>query len=176
MEIKEIIERYGLVLNTFKDDGKFYSRNRLRVEIDNADDLIRSKRNEIYQYLINEKMEREKRYEDRWQKIDQIEGLKEIQDAINRMEDWNRNFQEAMEKDDGYLPAKPQDKIEELKAKYPRAAAYLLAERESHRDNAELAGIGKKALEDIINGMDYNIVLEKMAEEQKKFTDRHIWD
>ena len=176
MEIKEIIKKYGLVLNTFEDDGKFYSTNRMQLEQDNADDMIKSRRDEIYQYLINEKAERQKKYEDRQQKIEQIEGLKEIQDAISRKDEWNKNFQEAMEKGDGVLPGCPQDDIDNLKKEYPRAAAYLLAERESYRDNAELASIGKKALEDIINGMDYNIVLKRMVKEQKEFADRHAWD
>lgn len=176
MEIKEIVEKYGLVLNTFEDDGHFYARNRMDVQNDNADSMIKSKRDEIYQYLINEKRKKQKEYEDRQQKIDQIEGLREIQDALNRMHKWNRDFTRAMQNDDGIIPAMPQDNIKAMEAKYPRAAAYLLAEEESYRDNAEFASIGKKALEDIINGVDYNIVLERMAKEQKEIIDQHKWD
>lgn len=74
------------------------------------------------------------------------------------------------------MRAKPKDNIDELKKKYPRAAAYLVAENESLKSNYELAAIGKKALEAIINGENHEKVMEEMEHAHKAFAERHMWD
>lgn len=74
------------------------------------------------------------------------------------------------------LRAKPEDNINELKQKYPRATAYLIAESEAYKDNYELSAIGKRALERIINGENHEMVLDDMKKEQHEFCNKHIWD
>lgn len=66
--------------------------------------------------------------------------------------------------------------VAELRKKYPVADAYLIADKESRRSNYELATIGKKGLERIINGEDYKKVLDDMKKERAAFTESHIWE
>ena len=59
--------------------------------------------------------------------------------------------------------------------RYPRAAAYLRAERESQRENFELSEIGKAAVEEIING-DYVKAIADMDAAVKAYVNRHMFD
>lgn len=175
MDIKELIKKYDITL---------YGEDKIRVgrvtqlKKEKAEELVRSKKPEIMAYLKEEEAEKKRAFEERQAKINAIEGLKEIKNAIEEQIEWKESFNRSWEKGEGFvrLGQKPEDKIAELKQKYPRAAAYLAAEAESFKSNYELSAIGKRALEAIINGEDYKEVLKRMEDEQKEFVNRHIWD
>lgn len=112
-------------------------------------------------------------------KIDAIEGLKEIHDALEAQADYYRAFDRMMEDEnnDGVCPPKrPTGNIAELKAKYPRAAAYIAAEKYSNASNYAKAIAGDKALEKIINGEDYVAALAAMEKEWSDHVNEHMWD
>ena len=175
MDIKELIEKYEISLY---GEDKIQARNGVLVKKNGAEGIIREKKPEIMAYLKNEEETKKRAAQERKNKINAIEGLAKIQNAIEEQKKWWSEFDRAMNSEDGRvrMKEKPKDNIAELKQKYPRAAAYLLAEAESLKSNYELSAIGKKALEAIINGDDYKEVMNKMETEQKEFVNRHIWD
>ena len=107
-----------------------------------------------------------------------IEGLKEIRDCENAWANWYREFNRRMEDENlsSFIPASPKVKVEDLKKKYPRAAAYLKAEYAWYSNNYEISAIGKRARKRILDGEDYKIVMADMEKENKEFVNRHIWD
>lgn len=173
MDIQELIKKYRIIL---WDNDKICIQNDYMFKKDKAEELIKSKKAEIVAYLKEKKAEKSRAFELRQEKIKSIEGLEEIQDAIEKQVIWRRKFNQAMDSEDGILPTKPEDNIAELKQKYPRAAAYLKAESESLKRNHELSEIGKDALERIINGEDYIKVLSDMDKRQHEFCQKHFWD
>lgn len=175
MEIKGLIERYGISLY---GEDKIRIDNVRLVKKDKAEEMIKSQKPEIMSYLKEEKMDEKRACEEREAKIKAIEGLEEICNAIEEQIKWREDFNRAMESPDGCvrMRAKPEDNIDELRQKYPRAAAYLTAEDESLKRNHELSAIGKRALEAIINGEDHEDVMARMKDEQDAFANRHMWD
>lgn len=64
-----------------------------------------------------------------------------------------------------------------MRAKYPRADAYLKAEAEANKHNYQLSAIGKRALEKIINDpTGYEQAIKQMNKEIEKFTQEHLFD
>lgn len=175
MDIQKLIKKYGISL---------YGEDKIRVsdvallKKNGEEEIVKSKKPEIMAFLRNEEEEKRCAYEERQEKIKSIEGLEEIRNAIREQIMWREDFNRAMQSPNGCISMreKPEDNIDGLKQKYPRAAAYLAAEDESFKSNYELSSIGKKALEAIINGEDHEVVMERMNREQKEFTDRHFWD
>lgn len=173
MNVKELVEKYEI---TLYGKDKVQLKQVTLLKKDKMEKVVMERKPEIMAYLKEEEVQKKRSYEDRQEKIRAIEGLEEIQNAMREQIRWQRDFEISMSRGDGILPSKPIDNIDELKRKYPRAAAYLIAERESLKNNFELSAIGKKALEAIINGEDYEAAMNRMMEEQKKFVDCHIWD
>ncbi|MDE5695799.1 MAG: hypothetical protein K2I96_00045 [Lachnospiraceae bacterium] len=175
MNVQELIKKYDITLYG-EDKIRIGSAYLLKKGGSKAANEIKERKSEIIDFLKAEEDEKKRAYEERQSKIRAIDGLEEIQNAIEEQIKWRRAFETAMSRGDGILPSKPEDNISELKQKYPRAAAYLTAESESLKSNSELSAIGRRALEAIISGDPHEEVLRKMEEEQKEFTDRHIWD
>ena len=172
--MEELIKKYRISIC----GDKLRVDNVDRLKRDKAEETVRRKKPEIMAFLKEKEAEEKRRYEERQAKIKAIEGLEEIREAISEQIKWHEDFNRAMESESGCMcmRAKPEDNIEELKQKYPRAAAYLSAEHESLKSNLELAEIGQKALESIINGEDHEKVMEEMEADRKAFVDRHFWD
>lgn len=175
MDIKELIKKYDITL--FGKD-KIRIGQVIQLRKDKAEELVRGKKTEIMTYLKEEELEKKRAFEERQAKINAIEGLHEIKRAIEEQVRWRRDFNRAMESENRCvgMRAKPKDNIDALKQKYPRAVAYLLAESESLKSNYELSAIGSEALERIINGEDYNVVLADMKKKQNDFVEKHIWN
>jgi hypothetical protein len=112
-------------------------------------------------------------------KIDAIEGLKEIKSAIYDRQRYHREFNAMMDDEfnDGAFPPKPpKADVDELMAKYPRATAYIKAEKYSYAAHDVKSKAGKKALEKIINGEDYEKAIADMETEWTAHVDKHMWD
>ena len=92
----------------------------------------------------------------------EIEGLKELRITIAA---WNRYWAQrrAFEEGDIHtMPKKPEVNIGELKDQYPRAAAYLTAERWRLSSKFKKSAFGKQAMDRILAGEDHNKVLDDM--------------
>lgn len=175
MDIKEIIKRYDISLY---GEDKIRVGNTVLLKKNKAEEDVRGKKAEIMALLKEEKAAEKRAYEEREAKIKAIDGLEEIKNAIEEQIRWKEDFSKAMQSPDGCvrMRACPENNISRLKEKYPRAAAYLKAENESIKSNYDLAAIGKKALEAIINGEDHEKVMEDMEHAHKAFAERHMWD
>lgn len=134
---------------------------------------------EIRAHLQKEKDAEEAAAKDRQEKINAIEGLQEIRDAKEAWYRYHDEFERMMDSEynDGACPPKePTVNIEELKSKYPRAAAYIMAENYNCAANYAKSSAGKKALEKIINGEDYAQAIAEMESEWSAYCEAHIWD
>ena len=166
-EIKRLVETYRI---------QEQEAGMLRVMVVNASDdlkMIKENKQAILDYIRNEK----RAANERQHKIDSIEGLSEIKACMDAWAKWHADFDRMVDTGRSYMTVKkPSTEVAELRKKYPVADAYLIADKESRRQNYELATIGKNALERIINGEDYKKVLAEMEKERAAFTESHIWD
>jgi len=133
---------------------------------------IKVRKAEIIEAIKNEKAEEKKARDERQAKIDAIEGLAEILAAESRLIDWNLKFDKIMENGESaaFLSSKPSYNFEEALKKYPRAAAYLKAEKLAKSKDEKLAEVGKKALDLILDG-DLEAA-EKLMNEEKEARDK----
>lgn len=119
-----------------------------------------------------------KRNQERQAKIDAIPGLAEIKVELAKAADWRRRFNASFESEDGAgwgVGPRPDYDFEAAYRKYPQAHAYLVAEREAYDANYELADIGQRALEKVIQG-NWKEALDDMEREKEEFVKRHMWD
>jgi hypothetical protein len=126
-------------------------------------------------------MDEIKARKEREAKVNSIEGLNEIRKAIESEIEYHAAFTRMMENEDqsgndALLPNLPEVSSKDLKARYPRAAAYIKAESYSLANNYAKAGAGKKALERIINGEDYKKVLADMEAEWSAHCEENMWN
>lgn len=175
MEVKDLIKKYNL--QAVKKDGKMMVHTRARVP---AKDVaaIKANRNEILKEILDAKEQARKAYEERQAKINAIPGLSEIKAELEKADDWRRRFNASFETEDGGgwgVGPRPNYDFDAAYKKYPQAHAYLIAEQEAYKDNYELAEIGQKALEKVINGQ-WKEAMEDMEQEQEEFVKRHMWD
>lgn len=152
MEAKDLIKKYNL--QAVEKDGKMMVHTRARVP---AKDVaaIKEHREEILKEILDAKEQARKAYEERQAKIKAIPGLAEIKTELAKAADWRRRFNASFETESGGgwgVGPRPQYDFEAAYKKYPQAHAYLIAEREAHKSNYELAEIGQRALEKVING------------------------
>ena len=174
-EIAEIIAKFGLKLG-YKD-GKPGFRITERVSPKQIEQ-IKALKDEIIDELVKREAAEKAAAAAREAKIKAIEGLAEIQDAINAEIDYHNEFNRRMENEaqSSFLPAKPEANSKDLRAKYPRAAAYVKAENWVYSGHFAKVAAGRKALERIINGENYEQVLADMEAEWSAHCKEHMWD
>ena len=176
MTANELIKKYRITLATQNGKEGIMVYGMDAAKRDNAIEAIKAAKEEIKAYLKAEKAEQERKARERAERIAAIEGLNEIRSAIDDLESWQYEFDKSFDDVGGLgVRQKPQYDIPAMKAKFPRAAAYLLAEEYSLKSNYELSAIGRKALETVIYG-DYSEAMTTMDAEIKEFADRHAWD
>lgn len=105
-----------------------------------------------------------------------IPGLKELEAAKAEQAAYREAFARAVDSGDGIYPAKPKSDPAELSAKYPMAAAMLRAESYSRAANYRKASAGRKAVERILDGEDWEKVINDMETEWNKAASEHMWD
>lgn len=176
MKIEEMVKKYRLKIA--EDGVRLLVYGAEEAKRDGVIEEIKTRKPEIMSYLKEKKESEERAEREREEKVNGIEGLKEIEDAIEEQNKWTRDFERMMDSEDGFtgMRVRPKNHVNELLEKYPRAAAYIKAYNLSFNENYELQEIGSRALEKIINGEDYNEVMNKMKSEKEEFVNRHIWD
>lgn len=163
---------YGKLKCTAKDEMGKRLLPRLATEYKAEVEAIRRK-------LTIEAEARKRAYDERQAKIDAIDGLHEIINAIMDWNRYNREFNAMMDdefNDGAFPPKRPTADVNALKAQYPRADAYLTAQSWTNSENYAKAEAGAKALERIINGDDYAEALADMDAEWSTYCDEHMWD
>jgi hypothetical protein len=173
LTVKELVELCEII---DVGDGRLGCRNKYQAQ--KHLDELKAKREEILKYLADKKAAEKAAAKAREAKIKAIEGLEELQKAINAEESYhyeiNRRFEnEALS---SILPAQPKANIKELKEKYPRAAAYIKAENWKYANNYAKSAAGAKALERIINGENHEQVLADMEAEWDAHREENMWN
>lgn len=105
-----------------------------------------------------------------------ISGLKELEAAKEEQAAYREAFARSVDSGDGIYPAKPKSDPTELSARYPMAAAMLRAESYSRAANYRKAGAGRKAVERILDGDDWEKAISDMEAEWKEAVSEHMWD
>ena len=105
-----------------------------------------------------------------------IPGLKELEAAKAEQAAYREAFARAVDSGSGIYPAKQKSDPAELSAKYPRAAAILRAESYSRATNYHKASAGRKAVERILDGDDWEKAVSDMEAEWHEATSEHMWD
>lgn len=105
-----------------------------------------------------------------------IPGLKELEVAKAEQAAYREAFARAVDSGDGIYPAKPKSDPAELSAKYPMAAAMLRAESYSRAANYRKASAGRKAVERILDGEDWEKAISDMEAEWQEAVSEHMWD
>ena len=174
MEVKDLIKKYNL--QAVEKDGKMMVFTRATVT---AKDVaaIKENRDEILKEIMDAKEQEKRSYQERQAKIDAIPGLAEIKAELEKAADWRRRFNASFKTESGGgwgVDPRPQYDFEAAYKKYPQAHAYLIAEKEAYKSN-ELAEIGRRALEKVINGQ-WEEAMDELKREKDEFVDRHAWD
>lgn len=172
-KIAELIEKYDIQIT----DGNLATPRMDQIKRDGMLETIKANLADIKSYILDQQAAIKKAAEDKANKIKAIEGLDKINECRDAWAAYQHDFSKMMETGCGYMTAKkPETKVEDLRAEYPRADAYLKAEAEASRSNYELAAIGKKAMERIISGEDHETVISDMDADIKAFASKHLWD
>ena len=173
MNVNELIKKYELqILEQNGKRGVHACKN--PTDTDKRD--IISNMEAILVELDRRESEKNHAYEEREKKINAIEGLQEIRNAIDEIDCYKSEFDRVWESGESVYPSKPKVDVAALKAKYPRAAAYLKAESYSMSSYLPKYSSGTKALERIQKGENYPAVIQDMENEVKRETEAHLWD
>lgn len=161
MKINEMIEKANIKLAIVdgQDMIRFGSSN---ITDDDIADIKASKPE-----IVAELKRRETAKKEREEKIRSIGGLDELEKAIADMEFYHDSYAANFEDENGCCNPvhRPDVSIDDLRAKYPRAAAYIHAESFTFSPNPDKFAAGEKAIEKIINGEDHNTAIKDMEKE-----------
>lgn len=185
MTAQELIQTYNITLQTtltskgWEPTGALAIHEAAACKRDGKFDEIKGRKAEILAVLMEE-FEAEKRARaEREAKINAIPGLHEIRAARDDIERWREEFTSSFESESGGgvgVRAKPKYDMADLYDKYPRAKAYLEASDFANAEHYVKASAGKKAMEAIINGEDYEQAIAAMKAEWSEYTTAHMWD
>lgn len=184
MTIQELIDRYHIFLDCYVDQTtcKMVYTGKIRFETPkNAEHLaaIKANKAEIVAALEKERDAWNAERQEYREKIDAIEGLKEIESAQAELEAWQIKFERSFYGPNACggldVPPKPKHDIDALRRAYPRADAYLKADHYSCADHDVKAKLGRIAMQKIIDGEDYVAAINEM---ENKWSDYCInqWD
>ena len=169
---REILEHSGLSFALMGDKMAVSPR-------DKAVKLVKAhpaEMQEIKAALLAEQTEERETVERRRNFRAAISGLKELEAAKAEQAAYREAFSRAVDSGDGIYPAKPKSDPAELSAQYPMAAAMLRAESYSRAANYHKASAGRKAVERILDGEDWEKAISDMEAEWDAAVSEHMWD
>ena len=169
---REILEHSGLSFALMGDKMAVSPR-------DKAVKLVKAhpaEMQEIKAALLAEQTEERETAERRRAFRAAIPGLAEIEAADEAFFAYRRAFARAMDSGDGVYPKPPKENTDELRERYPMAAAMLRAESYSRAANYHKASAGRKAVERILDGEDWKKAISDMEAEWKEAVSEHMWD
>ncbi len=171
MTIREFIQTCGVYITGTKGKESIKATNSGAVPMNVYIGFVRDQRDRVIaeaKAMATEGVETKP--------VEKIEGLEEIKRVSNEWANYNYEYNRRFEAEDYGALAKPEITVEELKTRYPRAAAYLKAQSWTRSNNVGKFSAGRKALERIIAGEDYEQVLADMEAEWTEYTRTRMWD
>lgn len=184
MTVQELIQKYNITLQTKLTDKGWEPTGMLAIhevaacKRDGKLDEIKARKPDIFAVLMEEHKAEKSARAEREAKINAIPGLREIKVAQEDIARWREEFTASFGSEAGGsvgVHTKPAYDMAGLYAKYPRAKAYLEASDYSNAEHYVKANAGKKALEAIINGEDYEQAIDIMKAEWDEYTAEHMW-
>lgn len=169
---EEMIKKYNIRLSTGKDklvvNGKIGKSQKDK-------EYVKAHKDEIVDILIQKEKQEEYERNEYRRKIESIEGLIQLESLISDWSKYNNDMSRFIERDcTGKPPTKPEVTVEEMSEKYPRAAAYIKADRWSYSAHYYKSSCGTRAKEAILNGENYEDAISDMKSAWKKYTEEHI--
>lgn len=178
MNTQDLIQRYRIALKL--DEHGQPTDTLLVYRADKAAlTAIKAAKPEIVAILLAQREAGLRAEQERQAKIDAIPGLREIEAARTDLVNWKLEFDASFDGENGGgvgVRPKPKYDMDALHAKYPRAKAYLSAQDYANSENDAKSAAGRKALDAIINGENYEWAVSTMESEWKGHVASHIWD
>lgn len=174
-DIEKIIKKYNI---SSKDEKIRIPGNYANAaKADGVIDIVKANKAEFLNVLSMRELESAAKHEERKRRIATIEGLEEIERCKSDWNKWHEAFEHMMNTGSSIMTVSvPNEKEEDLRKKYPRANAYLIARGYANKSNYEISGIGSKALERIIFEDHYEQVIADMEKELSELCKEHMWD
>jgi hypothetical protein len=172
MTVNEMIIKYDIAL---MDDGRI----RMRGDITPQEiESIKAAKEDIKDELRTRKGAEEAARREAAEKLAvNVPGLDILRKVRSEWETYNNKFEKFIDNDAmGNMPVKPEVEYKEAAIQYPAASAYLKAEGYKYSGHYEKTAIGKKAMERIVNGENYEVVIAEMESEWSNAAMAHIWD
>lgn len=174
MDVEEFVEYFNIALHM--NEKNLIVRSNIPTWKANATVCV-ARKDEVLEYLKTEKAKKE---EERKAKDPEnvIAGLRVLKEAIAKLENYYYLREKRFEDERlSSLPiAKPNVDLDALKAKYPRAAAFLKAEAWSYASHYAKAAAGSRACKRILAGEDYEKVIADMDKEWSDYVNEHMWE
>ena len=104
---------------------------------------------------------------------------REIEAARADLVNWKLEFDASFDSENGGgvgVRPKPKYDMDAMYAQYPRAKAYLDAQKFAASENDAKSAAGKKALDAIINGENYEQAIAAMNSDWATHCEAHLWD
>ena len=140
---------------------------------------IKAAKPEIVSMLLEQREAGIRAEQERQKKIAAIPGLREIEAARADLVNWKLEFDASFDRENGGgvgVRPKPKCDMGVMYAQYPRAKAYLDATDFAASENDVKSAAGKKALEAIINGENYEQAIAAMNSDWATHCKDHLWD
>lgn len=179
MTASELIDKYRISLHT--DGEKIRIPGGLALPAAELEQIT-SRKPEIVEELRRRKAEHDAALAEYKRKLDALSpGIEAIEAAQAAVRDWHRRFNDSFEGEDavggmGVGAPPPKDAVKEACAKYPRESAYLRAHEWSGAAHFIKAAAGKRAMDRILNGEDYDAALADMEAEWHAYCDKAALD
>ena len=175
MTVEELVKAYYISLY---GDDKIKLGSGPAAERDGAIETIKARKPEILSYLLTKRQAEQDRAARRAANRKAIEGLAELEAAHEDLDKWEDEFADSFKTVGGLgVRPKPEYDFEGMKQKYPGAAALFRAESIANQSNYNLAAIGQKAVDSILdNPADYEQTIAQMDKEYAEEIERHMWD
>ena len=163
-------------------DGKMMIRGAEYAKRDGVFDEIAAAKQEILAYFDAKKEAKKAEQAAYKARIDAIEGLAELQAAIDDEERYREEFRYSFEAEDacGGMNVRPashtHEEIKEMKKAYPHAAAYIRVNAMC-RGYSDKATAARKVLDEVIDG-NYEEALAKLDAELDEIKNKRLlrWD
>lgn len=167
MNILEMIEHYGMVRN---GDKIRMSKNLDEARKNIA--AIQAAKPQILAYW--DQLAEDENHKDAI--FYSIPGVRELADARAEWSQWQRDFNAAMDREDGIVPRRPQSDIQSLEQNQLAVWALRVKREALYSENYEISSIGKRAYEALRDGENPEAVKETYDAEMQAFAERHQFD
>lgn len=177
MNAQELILRYRIALKI--DEHGQPTGNLVVYRADKAAlAAIKAAKPEIVATLLEQREAGICAEQERQKKIAAIPGLREIEAARADLVNWKLEFDASFDSENGGVGVRPKPKydMDAMYAQYPCAKAYLDAQEFAASENDAKSAAGKKALDAIINGENYEQAIAAMNSDWATYCESHLWD